>query len=79
MLQHSIPLQNSDVLKNKQVSVFLSENIISTNSRSHEVFGQNCDLIHLFSLTQIDRDTGTTMTGMMFHHRPINMKRRTMK
>ena len=63
--------ENTHVLKNKQVSTFLGENLISMNSRSHEVFGQNCDLIHLFSLTQIDLDIGTTITGMMFHHRPM--------
>ena len=52
--------ENSDVHKNKKVSTFLSENLISVKSRSCEIFGQKCDLIHLFSLTQIDLDIGTT-------------------
>ena len=33
--------ENTDLLKNKLVSTFLSENLISTKSRSREVFGQN--------------------------------------
>ena len=37
--------ENCDVLKNKQVSTFLSKNLISMKSRSREVFGKNCDLI----------------------------------
>ena len=32
--------ENSDVLKNKQVSNFLSENLISMKSRSREIFGR---------------------------------------
>ena len=63
--------ENSDVLKNKQVSTFQSENSISVKSRSREIFCQKCDLIHLLSLTQIDLDFGPTIKGMMFHHRPI--------
>ena len=63
--------ENTLVLKNKQVSTFLSENLISMKSRSREVFEKNCDLISLLSLTQIDLDIGTTIKGMMFHHRPI--------
>ena len=48
------------VLKNKQVSTFLSENLILVKSCSREIFGQKCDIIHLFLLTQIDLDIGTT-------------------
>ena len=62
--------ENTLVLKNKQVSTFLSENLISMKSRSRGVFGKNCDLTHLLSLTEIDLDIGTTIEGMMFHHRP---------
>ena len=63
-------MPHSPLLKNKQVNTFLSENLISMKSRSRETFGQKCDLIHLFSLTQIDLDIETTITGMMSHHRP---------
>ena len=61
------------VLKNKQVSTFLSENLISMKSRSREVFGKKCDLISLSSLTQIDLINTPTIKGMMFHHRPISV------
>ena len=37
--------ENSNVLNNKQVSTFQSENSISVKSRSREIFCQKCDLI----------------------------------
>ena len=65
--------ENTLVLKNKQVSKFLSENLILMKSCSREVFGKNCDLIHLLSLTQIDLINAPTIKGMLFHHRPISI------
>ena len=62
--------KNSNVLKNKQLSTFQSENLISVKSRSREIFCQKCDLITPI-ITQIDLDIGPTIKGMMFHHRPI--------
>ena len=62
--------ENTLVLINKQVSTFLSENLISMKSRSREVFGKNCDLITPI-ITPIDLINAPTIKGMMFHHRPM--------
>ena len=64
--------KNSDVLKNRLVSSYFSVWKFSFNEIPFSWgFWPKFDPIPLFSLTEIDLDIATTITGMMFHHRPI--------
>ena len=49
--------ENSDLLKNKQVSMFLIEHLIPIKSDSCEVSGQRLIQIRFFRSAQIDLDT----------------------